>query len=110
LINDDAVMSESVNDLEVHVKKLINQLDTIKATANVSHLMEGNVLNQILQVTSNQVLFKENLNVYRIQGAQTEGTFDAIHIQRRHKNDRGMFIIDNDEDLFNGDMLLFHKT
>lgn len=65
-MNDDYIISETngvLNELEVHIKNLI--VDT-NSFDKKSHLLEENILNKIMKVTANEVLFADNLNIYKM--------------------------------------------
>ena len=110
-MNDDYIISETngvLNELEVHITNLI--VDT-NSFDKKSHLLEENILNKIMKVTANEVLFADNLNIYKMQRDNEYDYYDAQQVDLKSKREKkSMFFIDNDEDPYNGEMILFEKT
>ncbi len=72
-----------------------------------SDLQRSNILNKIIRVTSNEIFFADNLNVYKLHD-EGDAQFNVQKINLKNKRqEESMFFMDNDDDPFNGEMVLF---
>lgn len=66
-----------------------------------------------MKITTNEILLEENMHVYRMKinhDINHDNMFDVQPVHWQQRNDKKMFIIDNDEDPVNDPMILFQKT
>lgn len=68
------------------------------------------MFDKIVKVTANELAFEEGMTIYKMKEGE-DNTFDIQKVKWQNRKDHApMFFIDNDENPFNGEMMLFRKT
>ena len=62
-----------------------------------------------MKITANGIEFNEGTNIYKLIEASSN-QFDVLHVSMESCKEKKLFFFDNDDDPFNDEMIMFHKT
>lgn len=111
LDNDDTIISENrLNEYQVFMTKRTGNFlmsQTWPADAILPH--RSTVIDKFFSVQGNELSISDKMRFYKMQ-ATKENQMDVQKVNWKQRPQNTMFFLDDDEDPFNGDMLLFQKT